>query len=71
MVKANDLPRLDRASVGIKVPTACAFFLPFALARFEHEKPCTEVSQLNTNRPGFQLYHSKYNGMLEYHTGRE
>jgi hypothetical protein len=49
MVKAEDLPPLDRGQVGMKGPTVCAYFLPFALGRFENETPCTGVSQLDTN----------------------
>jgi hypothetical protein len=39
MVKTKDPTRLDRASMGMKVPTACTYFLPSALGRFENEKP--------------------------------
>jgi hypothetical protein len=51
MVKAEDLPPLDRRQVGMKGPTVSAYSLPFALGRFKNETLCTEVSQLDTNRP--------------------
>lgn len=48
VTKAKSISRVDRGGLGREAHTVCVYFVPFALGRFENEKPCTEVSHVRT-----------------------